>query len=56
MALFLRENGYRAWALTGGYSAWRQAGHPIESKATETKRTDEMCPECGQPWSDHVAS
>jgi rhodanese-related sulfurtransferase len=35
----LRDNGYQALALTGGYRAWREAGHPIESKAAEMART-----------------
>ncbi len=57
MALLLRDNGYRAWALTGGYWAWREAGHPVDSKAAEmARRPDEVCPECERPWSDHAAS
>ena len=57
MALLLRENGYRAWALTGGYWAWREAGYPIDSKAAEiARRPDEVCPECDRPFSDHAAS
>ena len=56
MALFLRENGYRAWALTGGYQAWREAGYPIDSKVVEiARRADELCPECDRPLSDHAA-
>ncbi len=57
MALFLRDNGYRAWALTGGYRAWRQAGYPIDSKTTElARRPEEICPECDRPWSEHPAT
>ena len=55
MALFLRDNGYRAWALTGGYQAWREAGYPIDSKVAELARQpDELCPECERPLSDHA--
>jgi rhodanese-related sulfurtransferase len=57
VALFLREHGYRAWALAGGYRAWRESGYPIDSKAAEMARLpDELCPECGYPWSDHAAA
>jgi rhodanese-related sulfurtransferase len=28
----LREHGYQAWALEGGFDAWREAGLPLESK------------------------
>lgn len=57
MALFLRDRGYRAWALTGGYWAWREAGLPIDTKAQEMAREPgESCPECGRPWSDHTAA
>jgi hypothetical protein len=56
VALFLRDNGYRAWALTGGYGAWRQAGYPIESKVAElARRPTELCPGCDRPWGDHAA-
>jgi 3-mercaptopyruvate sulfurtransferase SseA len=57
VALFLRDNGYRAWALTGGYRAWREAGYPIDSKAAEmSRRPEELCPECGRPWSAHATA
>ena len=57
MALFLRDRGYRASALAGGYWAWREAGYPIDSKAAEMgRRPDEVCPECSRPWSDHQAA
>ncbi len=57
MALFLRDNGYRARALRGGYRAWREAGYPIDSKVAEMARDpSELCPECDQPWSAHLAS
>ncbi|MGP0070110.1 MAG: hypothetical protein ACLQGP_41745 [Isosphaeraceae bacterium] len=29
MALFLRGRGYRAFALRGGFNAWRDAGLPL---------------------------
>jgi rhodanese-related sulfurtransferase len=32
VALFLREQGYRARALTGGIDAWRNAGLPLEAE------------------------
>ncbi|MFN2588687.1 MAG: hypothetical protein ABR613_11295 [Actinomycetota bacterium] len=54
MALLLRDNGYRAWALTGGYAAWRDAGYPIDSKAAEVARRPDRCPGCGRPWSEHA--
>ena len=55
MALFLRGKGYRAWALTGGYWAWREAGYPIDSKAAEVaRRPDEVCPECKRSWGEHA--
>jgi hypothetical protein len=56
VALSLRNRGYRAWALLGGYRAWQEAGFPIEAKADEMERQLEgSCPECGLPWSDHAA-
>ncbi len=56
MALFLRDKGYRAWALKGGYRAWRQAGYPLDSKVAEmTRQPNDLCPECGYRWNDHVA-
>ncbi len=29
MALFLRGRGYRAFAMLGGFNAWRDAGLPL---------------------------
>jgi hypothetical protein len=29
VALFLRGRGYRAFALLGGFNAWRDAGLPL---------------------------
>ncbi len=33
MALALREAGVEAWALEGGFSAWKRGGYPTEPKA-----------------------
>ncbi len=56
MALFLRENGYQASALRGGYQAWREAGYPVDSKVAEmARRPEELCPECDRPLSEHTA-
>ena len=30
MALILRQNGFRAYVIHGGLTAWRKAGHPVE--------------------------
>jgi len=29
VALYLIEHGFRAWALKGGFAAWRDAGLPL---------------------------
>lgn len=56
MALFLREQGYRAYALRGGLLGWYEAGYPLEPKAGERARTvADICPECGQPAARHGA-
>jgi rhodanese-related sulfurtransferase len=31
-ALFLRKQGYEAWALEGGLEAWIEAGYPTETR------------------------
>jgi rhodanese-related sulfurtransferase len=31
-ALFLRNQGYEAWALEGGLEAWISAGYPTDSR------------------------
>ena len=36
MALRLRELGFEAYALEGGFDAWVEAGEPLEVKASET--------------------
>jgi rhodanese-related sulfurtransferase len=30
VALFLKQHGYPASALTGGFDAWKAAGYPLE--------------------------
>jgi rhodanese-related sulfurtransferase len=30
VALHLRENGFNAFVIVGGLTAWRKAGHPLE--------------------------
>jgi len=30
VAHFLNEQGYHAFALTGGFDAWKVAGYPLE--------------------------
>ena len=54
MASFLVKQGYRAFALVGGYMAWYKAGYPIEWKeATAALPLEALCPECGQPAKTH---
>jgi rhodanese-related sulfurtransferase len=36
-ALFLRKQGYDAWALEGGLEAWIEAGHPTEERFGEAR-------------------
>jgi rhodanese-related sulfurtransferase len=33
VAQILREHGYRAYALRGGFNAWMGAGYPVEEKS-----------------------
>lgn len=55
MALFLRERGYQAWALTGGFRGWLARGYPTEPKEVEMETTlEDICPECKTPMRDHV--
>ena len=50
----LRREGYRAYALTGGFAAWQRAGYPTQPTETELGRTVEnVCPECARPMNDH---
>jgi rhodanese-related sulfurtransferase len=30
VAQFLEEQGYHAFALTGGFDAWKAAGYPLD--------------------------
>ena len=54
MASFLERQGYRAFALRGGYMAWYKAGYPIERKqATAALPLEALCPECGEPLARH---
>ena len=56
MASFLEKQGYRAFALKGGYMAWYKAGYPIERKdATVALPMEAFCPECGEPNETHVS-
>jgi rhodanese-related sulfurtransferase len=46
LAQQLIANGYQAWALKGGFDAWREAGFPVESKrkvAWGKKSKDPLC-------------
>jgi 3-mercaptopyruvate sulfurtransferase SseA len=54
VAQLLRDRGYRAYALEGGFAGWRRAGYPTEPKEAERDRTvEDVCPECGQPMQAH---
>ena len=54
MALSLRRQGYRAYALKGGLDAWIEAGYPTEPKQAERGRTvADVCPDCGEPVGSH---
>jgi rhodanese-related sulfurtransferase len=33
LAQELRQRGYQAWALQGGYDAWKDAGLPLGKKS-----------------------
>ena len=56
MASFLEKQGYRAYALKGGYMAWLRAGYPVERKvATAALPAAALCPECNQPGEAHAA-
>ena len=45
MAQFLREKGYRAYALTGGLQGWYDAGLPLKAKSGARGRTVAGTPE-----------
>ena len=54
MAQYLREQGYRAYALRGGFDAWVRAGLPTDPKSAAPRRTAaDVCPDCGRPLSAH---
>ena len=63
MAQFLREQGYRAYALAGGLVGWEDAGYPLEPIAAQRGRTAasstegvaDVCPDCGRPLASHAA-
>jgi 3-mercaptopyruvate sulfurtransferase SseA len=55
VAQFLRGQGYRAYALRGGFDAWAQAGLPTDPKTAERGRTvADVCPECHGAMSAHA--
>jgi hypothetical protein len=54
VAQFLREQGYRAYALRGGLVGWEEGGYPLEPRTAEPGRTvADVCPDCGQPLASH---
>jgi len=56
VAQFLREQGYRAYALEGGLQGWYDAGYPLEARTAEQGRTvADVCPDCGRPVAAHGA-
>jgi hypothetical protein len=56
VASFLEKQGFRAFALKGGYLAWLKAGYPIDSKvATRAMPLKMICPECGAPLESHAS-
>ena len=44
MALFMREQGYEAYAVKGGLHEWRERGYPVEER------------EAGNGWLDGLLS
>jgi hypothetical protein len=54
VAQFLRDRGYRAYALLGGLQGWYDAGYQLEPKDAERGRTiGDVCPDCGRPLATH---
>jgi rhodanese-related sulfurtransferase len=37
VALFLRKQGYDAWALEGGLDDWIESGYPTEDRVKEVE-------------------
>jgi rhodanese-related sulfurtransferase len=44
-ALFLRKQGYDAWALEGGMDDWIEAGHPTEDRESEQRSSEDRSSE-----------
>jgi len=56
VALFLRKQGYEAFALRGGYQAWKEAGYPVQPKEAELDSPPEgICPDCQKPIAEHAS-
>jgi rhodanese-related sulfurtransferase len=54
-ALMLRDKGFLAVALKGGFQAWNLAGFAVETKEVEQATTlGKVCRDCGRPLSEHV--
>jgi 3-mercaptopyruvate sulfurtransferase SseA len=54
VAQYLRDQGYQAYALRGGFDAWVRAGLPTDPKKVESRRVVAgVCPDCGRPMSEH---
>ena len=52
----LRDKGFVAVALKGGFQAWIHAGFAVETKEAEQATTaGQVCRICGRPLSEHVA-
>jgi 3-mercaptopyruvate sulfurtransferase SseA len=52
----LRDKGFLAVALKGGFQAWNQAGFAVEAKDVEQATTaGQVCRECGRPMSEHIS-
>lgn len=41
-ALFLRKQGYDAWALEGGLDDWIESGYPTEDRSSDEDRSSEV--------------
>jgi 3-mercaptopyruvate sulfurtransferase SseA len=52
----LRDSGFRAVALKGGFRAWKEAGYAVEAKSVEQEAAaGQLCSVCGRPLSEHIA-